>query len=100
MMGDGRWERNPDTTLACGELQALRQPDALRALAVLAAAPGIHIVASQDHVNGALASTPGLRASFNWVGVPSVGGAGRVERAHAHARADVVFRCVRACMCT
>lgn len=49
------------------DTMGLRQGDAQRALAILAAAPGVHLIASIDHVNGALTWDPTLRAKFNWV---------------------------------
>jgi hypothetical protein len=49
------------------DTMGLRQGDAQRALATLAAAPGIHLIVSMDHVNGALTWDPTLRAKFNWV---------------------------------
>lgn len=70
------------------DTMGLRQGDAQRALAILAAAPGIHLVVSMDHVNGALTWDPTLRAKFNWIWAdlttfarytdesPYVGGAG------------------------
>ena len=49
------------------DTMGLRQGDAQRALAMLAAAPGVHLIVSMDHVNGALTWDPTLRAKFNWV---------------------------------
>ena len=63
----GRAPRELYILIHNAEAAALRQADAQRALALLAAAPGIHLVASVDHVNSALVWQPGLRASFNWI---------------------------------
>ncbi len=65
--GSGRAPRELYILIHNADAMGLRQGDAQRALATLAAAPGIHLIVSMDHVNGALTWDPTLRAKFNWV---------------------------------